>query len=82
MGNLYGNKSDVNTGITGQRPISPGFSFEIGDIKLGYVAQVVTNAHTKSLLGINSICYKLYKKCPDILEILTKVLNKIWQDPR
>lgn len=83
LAEVYGNKNDVCMDIPGlKRPASPGYSFEMGDIKLNEVMQVVTKARAKSAPGMNGISYKLYKKCPGIVEVLTKVLNQIWRSGR
>ena len=42
------------------RPSSPGYSFEMGDMKLNEVMQVVTKPRAKSSAGMNGIGYKLY----------------------
>ena len=53
------------------RPASPGYSFEMGNMKLNEVMQVVTKPRAKSAPGMNGIDYKLYKKCPGIFEVRT-----------
>ena len=52
----------------------PEEKFDDSPLKLGEIKDFVRKAQAKSSPGINSISYKLYKRCPKILALLWKLL--------
>jgi hypothetical protein len=61
------------------RPTCPGKEFNLSDITLKEVREVVKKARGKSAAGPNGISYKVYKRCPSILKVLWNLLRIMWK---
>ena len=59
-------------------PHPPEEKFHDTPLKLGKIKDFVRKARPKSSPGINSISYKLYKRCPKILALLWKLLQEAY----
>lgn len=67
---------------------SPGFvpqppfpieEFEMAPPKLSEVEEVIRRARSTSAPGPNGIPYKLYKRCPQVLKELWKLIRAVWK---
>jgi len=58
------------------RPHPPAEKFDNSPLKLGEIRDFVKKARAKSSPGINGISYKLYKRCPNVLTLLWRLLRK------
>ena len=64
----------------GIRPTpQPAHPFELGEIRLAEVKEVITKSRSKSAPGSNGISYKVYKRCPLLTRRLWKLIKVIWR---
>lgn len=61
------------------QPTAPSTEFEIVPPKLSEVNDVVRRASSSSAPGPNGIPYNLYKRCPQVLKELWKLMRVIWK---
>ncbi|KAJ8333464.1 hypothetical protein SKAU_G00414720 [Synaphobranchus kaupii] len=57
---------------------SPTVEFNTRESTLKEVQEVVTAARASSAPGPSGVPYKVYKRCPELLRILWKILRVIW----
>jgi len=69
---------DISSMPVLQHPTCPGCDFEDGELRPEEVERVVKKARSKSAPGMNGISYKVYKKCPQVLSLLTRILGRLW----
>ena len=58
----------------------PTTPFNTGGVRSREVADFVRKARAASAPGINGLSYKLYKNCPQVLSILTGLLQRAWRE--
>ncbi|GFO21234.1 polyprotein [Plakobranchus ocellatus] len=61
-------------------PAAPGIKFDSNPPSLQEVIAVVNKARAKSALGPNGVPYLLYKRCPNVLKKLHKILRSAWNN--
>ena len=62
------------------RSASPGVAFDMSNLKVKEVREVVRKVGAKSAPGMNGLSYKLYKNCPLVLGELTVLLQRAWKE--
>ncbi|GFN82174.1 reverse transcriptase [Plakobranchus ocellatus] len=60
-------------------PAAPGIKFDSKPPSLQEVIAVVNKARAKSAPGPNGVPYLLYKRCPNVLKKLHKILRSAWK---
>lgn len=60
-------------------PSQPGVKFNVSPPTIQEVNQVVQKARCKSAPGPNGIPYALYKRCPEVLKRLHRLLKSAWK---
>ncbi|GFN82186.1 polyprotein [Plakobranchus ocellatus] len=63
-------------------PAAPGIKFDSKPPSLQEVIAVVNKARAKSAPGPNGVPYLLYKRCPNVLKKLHKILRSAWKTSR
>ncbi|GFO27689.1 reverse transcriptase [Plakobranchus ocellatus] len=61
-------------------PAAPGIKFDSKPPSLQEVIAVVNKARAKSAPGLNGVPYLLYKRCPNVLKKLQKILRSAWKN--
>ncbi|GFO40433.1 polyprotein [Plakobranchus ocellatus] len=61
-------------------PAVPGIKFDSKTPSLQKVIAVVNKARAKSAPGPNGVPYLLYKRCPNVLKNLHKILQSVWKN--
>ncbi|GFO45642.1 reverse transcriptase [Plakobranchus ocellatus] len=61
-------------------PAAPGIKFDSKPPSLQEVIAVVNKARAKSAPGPNGVPYLLYKRCPNVLKKLHKILRSAWKN--
>ncbi|GFN85219.1 reverse transcriptase [Plakobranchus ocellatus] len=61
-------------------PAAPGTKFDSKPPSLQEVIAVVSKARAKSAPGPNGVPYLLYKRCPNVLKKLHKMLRSAWKN--
>ncbi|GFO23739.1 reverse transcriptase [Plakobranchus ocellatus] len=61
-------------------PAAPGIKFDSKPPSLQEVMAVVSKARAKSAPGPNGVPYLLYKRCPNVLKKLHKILRSAWKN--
>ncbi|GFN92197.1 LOW QUALITY PROTEIN: reverse transcriptase [Plakobranchus ocellatus] len=61
-------------------PAAPGIKFDSKPPSLQKVIAVVNKARAKSAPGPNGVPYLLYKRCPNVLKKLHKILQNAWKN--
>ncbi|GFR65403.1 reverse transcriptase [Elysia marginata] len=61
-------------------PAAPGIKFNNKPPNLQEVVAVVNKARAKSAPGPNGVPYLLYKRCPNVLKRLHKILRSAWNN--
>ncbi|GFO36627.1 LOW QUALITY PROTEIN: polyprotein [Plakobranchus ocellatus] len=61
-------------------PAAPGIKFDRKPPSLQEVIAVVNKARAKSAPGPNGVPYLLYKRCPNVLKKLHKILRSAWKN--
>ncbi|GFO37480.1 polyprotein [Plakobranchus ocellatus] len=69
---------EETTGLV--RPAAPGEKFDSKPPSLQEVIAVVNKARAKSAPGPNRVPYLLYKRCPNVLKTLHKILRSAWKN--
>ncbi|GFN80500.1 polyprotein [Plakobranchus ocellatus] len=62
------------------RPAAPGIKFDSKPPSLQEVIAVVNKARAKFAPGPNGVPYLLYKRCPNVLKKLHKILRSAWKN--
>ncbi|GFO29352.1 reverse transcriptase [Plakobranchus ocellatus] len=60
-------------------PAAPGIKFDSKPPSLQKVIAVVNKARAKSAPGPNGVPYLLYKRCPNVIKKLHKILRSAWK---
>ena len=61
------------------RPTCPGKEFDLRDLALYEVTEVVRKARGKSAAGPNGVSYRVFKNCPQLLKLLWRMLRAAWR---
>jgi len=61
------------------QPPEPEHQFDMSDLKLSEVMEMVEKARAKSAPGANGLSYRLLKKCPGVLKVLWRLLRVAWR---
>ncbi|GFO03431.1 reverse transcriptase [Plakobranchus ocellatus] len=61
-------------------PATPGIKFDSKPPSLQEVIAVVNKTRAKSAPGPNGVLYLLYKRCPNVLKKLHKILQSAWKN--
>ncbi|GFN84981.1 reverse transcriptase [Plakobranchus ocellatus] len=61
-------------------PAAPGIKFDSKPPSLQEVIAVVNKARAKSAPGPNGVPYLLYRRCPNVLKKLHKILRSAWKN--
>ncbi|GFO42356.1 polyprotein [Plakobranchus ocellatus] len=61
-------------------PAAPGIKLDSKPPRLQEVIAVVNKARAKSAPGPNGVPYLLYKRCPNVLKKLHKILRSAWKN--
>jgi hypothetical protein len=61
------------------RPALPTFQFDLKDPTLKDMQEAVRGKRNKNAPGINAITFLVYKKCPELLKYLTKIIRRVWK---
>ena len=62
-----------------EQPNEPIQAFDLTELSLSEVQQVVAKARSKSAPGPSGIPYLLYKKCPKLTKMLHKLMKTAWK---
>ncbi|KAK7880264.1 hypothetical protein WMY93_030631 [Mugilogobius chulae] len=63
-------------------PPPPTVSYDVSELRLSEVSEVIKKARAGSAPGPSGTCYKVYKNCPKLLTRLWKILRVIWRRGR
>ncbi|GFO06373.1 polyprotein [Plakobranchus ocellatus] len=63
-------------------PATPGIKFDSKPPSLQEIIAVVNKDRAKSAPGPNGVPYLLYKRCPNVLKKLHKLLRSVWKTSR
>ncbi|XP_061896514.1 uncharacterized protein LOC133645675 [Entelurus aequoreus] len=63
-------------------PPEPGLQFDMSELQLKEVREVVRRARASSAPGPSGTSYKVYKNCPKLLQRLWKILRVFWRRGR
>ena len=60
-------------------PARPGVRFSTRVLSAAEIARFIQRARSKSSPGPNGVPYLLYKRCPKVRELLTRILQTAWR---
>ncbi|KAK7915664.1 hypothetical protein WMY93_011425 [Mugilogobius chulae] len=63
-------------------PPPPTVPYDVSELRLSEVSEVIKKARAGSAPGPSGTCYKVYKNCPKLLTRLWKILRVIWRRGR
>ena len=64
------------------RPNPPRVEFNLAPIEMLKLRDAVQKKGNKNAPGLNAIPFLVYKKCPQLLDFLLRIMNRVWTEKK